>query len=332
MVIGSGAIGCLIAGYLRAKGVDASLVGHIDSVNTIKEKGLQISGIRGDFNVKINIAEKLTFKPDLVILATKTQDLEKAIKDSLEFVKGSVVLTTQNGVQADVLVSKYIPRENILSSIVMFGATYLEPGKVVHNFEGNLIIGGMLNRNQEEKINEAADILNSIFPVVITDRMLGMKYLKIFVNANNCIAAILGISMQESFRDTDVSSISIAIWKEGMEVIKKAGIDLVSLPGFPLERVTKLAALPTVEAAKIFSGIMMSLSREPLYGSILQSIKRSRQSEIDYINGEFVRIAKEYKINVPLNEKLVAMVHEVEKSGKFFAKEELLENTKGLYS
>ncbi len=43
VIIGSGAIGCLVAGYLRAKGVDISLVGHIDSVNAIKEKGLQFS-------------------------------------------------------------------------------------------------------------------------------------------------------------------------------------------------------------------------------------------------------------------------------------------------
>ncbi len=330
-VIGSGAIGCLVAGYLRAKVADTTLVGHIDSVNVIKEKGLQIRGVRGDLNVKIDIADKLTYKPDLVILATKTQDLEQAIKDNLEFVKDSVVLTTQNGVQADNLVSKYISKDNILSSIVMFGSTYLETGKVVHNFEGSWIIGSMFEKN-DPKIKEIFEVLKDTFPVVVVDNIKGMKYLKIFVNANNCIAAILGVSMQEAFKDTDISSISIAIWKEGMEIVKKSGIDLVSLPGFPLERVTKLAALPTIEAAKIFSGIMMSLSKEPLYGSILQSIKRARSSEIDYINGEFVRMAQENKINASLNEKLVAMVHEVEKTGKFFTKEDLLKNTKGLYN
>ncbi|TBR16039.1 ketopantoate reductase family protein [bacterium] len=330
-VIGSGAIGCLVAGYLRAKVTDTTLVGHIDSVNAIKEKGLQISGVRGDFSVKIDIVEKLSYKPGLVILATKTQDLDQAIKDNLEFIKDSIVLTTQNGIQADNLVSKYVPKENVISSIVMFGSTYLETGKVVHNFEGSWIIGSMFEKN-DPKVKEISEVLKDIFPVVVVDNIKGMKYLKVFVNANNCIAAILGVSMQEAFKDIDTSSISIGIWKEGLEVVKKAGISLASLPDFPLERITKLAALPTIEAAKIFSGIMMSLSKEPLYGSILQSIKRGRQSEIDYINGEFVRIAKENKINASLNEKLVAMVHEVEKTGKFFSKEDLLKNTRGLYN
>jgi len=159
-----------------------------------------------------------------------------------------------------------------------------------------------------------------------------MKYLKIFVNANNCLAAILGSSMQESFSDLNISKISIAIWKEGLGVMQKGAISLVSLPDFPLERLEKLTVLPSEEAAKIFSGIMSNLSKEPLYGSILQSIKRKKSSEIDYINGEFVRIAKENHAQAPLNEKLVAMVHQVEKSGKFFTKEELISSTKDLFN
>ncbi|MBC8436433.1 MAG: hypothetical protein H8D90_00900, partial [Candidatus Omnitrophica bacterium] len=152
----------------------------------------------------------------------------------------------------------------------------------------------------------------------------GMKYLKIFVNANNCLPAILGVSMQEAFSDINVARISIGIWQEGLEITRRAGITLVSLPDFPLERLTKLAALPILEAAKIFSGIMLNLSIDPLYGSILQSIKRGRPSEIDYINGEFVRLARENNFSAPLNEKLVEMVHQVEKSGRFLSKEQLL--------
>ena len=88
--------------------------------------------------------------------------------------------------------------------------------------------------------------------------------------------------------------------------------------------------MPGEEAAKVFSGIMSGLSREPVYGSILQSIKRGRPSEIDYINGEFVRLAKDNGLAAPLNKRLVKMVHEVERTGRFFTKDELLRKTKGL--
>lgn len=330
-IIGSGAIGGLAAGYLKLKGEDVYLLGRAAAVKAIKENGLQISGVRGNFNIKIGAGEKLSFQPDLIILATKTQDIDAALKENLKFIQDTIILTTQNGVQADNLAAEYTLKENIISSIIMFGATNLEPGKVVHNFEGSWVIGRFFPKN-DDYLSKVQDILNKIFPTIISDDIRGMKYLKIFVNANNCIPALLGVSMQEAFSNLDISSISIAIWKEGLTIANKCGINLVSLPDFPLPRLVKLTSMPTIDAAKIFSGIMSNLSKEPLYGSILQSIKRGRSSEIDYINGEFVSLAKEKNLQAPLNEKLVELVHEVEKKKRFFTKEELLSATKQFVS
>lgn len=326
-VIGSGAIGSLVAGYLELKGQKVSLAGREDSVKAVKEKGLKISGIRGDFRLSLDILSKLDSSPDLAILAVKTQDISAALADNLEFLRDCLVLTTENGVQAEQIVARYISKEKIISSIVMFGSTYLNPAQIVHNFEGSWIIGKAFGGSGEQiiKVNE---VLEKIFPVIISEDIRGMKYLKIFVNANNCIPAILGVSMQEAFNSQDISRISIAIWKEGLEIVSRAGVNLVSLPDFPLERVIKLTALPEAEAAKIFSGIMLNLSKEPLYGSILQSIKRGRASEIDYINGEFVNLAKMNNLAAPLNEKLVELVHEVEATKGFFSKEELIQETR----
>ena len=51
--------------------------------------------------------------------------------------------------------------------------------------------------------------------------------------------------MQEVFSDLDISRMSIGIWKEAFEIIDKSGIQLVSLPGFPVENLTKLTAMPS---------------------------------------------------------------------------------------
>ncbi len=330
-VIGSGAIGSVIAGYLSLKGEDVSLVGHADSVAGIKKQGLNISGVRGNFHIDLKASQRIEGKQDLAILTVKTQDCQEALKDNIAFLLGTPILATQNGIGAEAIVAKYVSKENIISSIVMFGATYLEPGAVVHNFEGNWIIGRFFGKN-DAGVEVVSSIIKKIFPVTISDDMRGMKYMKLFVNANNCIPAILGISMQEAFSDPEISRISLGVWREGLGVVKKSGIGLVSLPDFPLERLLKLASLPPEEAAKIFSGIMMNLSKEPLYGSILQSIRRNRPSEIDYINGEFVRLAKENGFLAPLNLRLVEMVHRIEREKRFFSKPELLEATGGMFN
>jgi 2-dehydropantoate 2-reductase len=321
-VIGSGAIGSLVAGYLKLKGEDVLLIGRPEAVLSIRKEGLKISGVRGNFKVGIPVDQKISYRPDIAILATKTQDINAVLKDNFPLLKDSIIVTTQNGVRSEGIVSKYLPRENIISSIVMFGSTYLNPAEVVHNFEGSWILGNLFGGKTDSKILSVSLLLDKVFPTVISEDILGMKYLKIFVNANNCIPAILGMSMQEAFSDPEVSRISINIWKEGFDIVSKAGIKLSSLPGFPLENLTKFISMPSPDAAKAFSEIMTKLSRDPLYGSILQSIKRGRSSEIDYINGEFVSLAKEYNICASLNSKLVDMVHEVEKTKKFFSKSE----------
>ncbi len=329
-VIGAGAIGCLVAGYLKEKGEEVTLVGRSSAVRSIKENGLAISGVRGNFLVRIGISDTLNYIPDLAILTTKTQDIDSVLQVNCCLLRNSLFLTTQNGVQADNLVAKYLGREKIISSIVMFGATYLEPGKVVHNFEGSWVLGSLFNPKLTESLISVSLVLDKAFPAIISEEIKGMKYLKIFANANNCLPGIIGKSMQEVFSDLDISRISIAIWKEAFQIIDKAGINLVSLPGFPVENITKLTSMPVADAARVFSGIMKSLSKEPLYGSILQSIMRGRLSEIDYINGEFVRLAQEHNIYAPLNKVLVDMVHSVEKNNRFYSKDDLIAKTKEL--
>ncbi|MEK7084618.1 MAG: ketopantoate reductase C-terminal domain-containing protein, partial [Patescibacteria group bacterium] len=166
--------------------------------------------------------------------------------------------------------------------------------------------------------HKIADILKKAFKVVVTDDLTGMKWLKLFVNFNNCIPALVGKSMQETFADMDLCRLSVMLLKEGVDIVRQAKIELVSMPDFPKERILGLAAMPLEQAAVIINKTLTSLSKEPLYGSILQSIMRKKTSEIDFINGEIVSLANHFHLPAPLNERVVEMVHEVERSGKYF--------------
>jgi 2-dehydropantoate 2-reductase len=130
--------------------------------------------------------------------------------------------------------------------------------------------------------------------------------------------------MQEAFSDLDIAELAIKLNKEAYDVVTKVGVELESLSAYPKERLSGLVSMEVGVAAGLFSKVMTSLSKEPLYGSILQSIKRNKKSEIDYINGEIVELAKENKLNAPLNQKVVSLVHDVEENGKFLSKEELI--------
>lgn len=326
-VIGAGAIGSLVAAYLADKNEDVILVAHPVQCAEISKSGLNIEGVRGKMSLKVAVKERLDEEAQLVILATKTQSLEKALSENINYLKNSLILTVQNGIRAEEIIARRLGKNNLFSSIVMFGATNLAPGKVVHNFEGDWILG-KADSTESETLKQISNITSRIFPSPIAGDIMAMKWLKLFLNANNCLPAILGKSMQETFKNLSICKISMQIWREGWDLVNRAQINLSSLPNFPLERIGNLLDLPEDKSAGIFSNIMTNLSKEPLYGSILQSIKRNRPSEIDYINGEFTKLAQSLKINAPLNERLVNLVHKVEQEKQFLSEEELITQTK----
>ncbi len=150
-----------------------------------------------------------------------------------------------------------------------------------------------------------------------------MKWVKLFVNFNNCIPALVGKSMQETFADFDFCKLSIKLLVEGLDIVKKADIPLESLPEFPVDRLHGLVSMPLPQAAGIINQTLIHLSEVPLYGSILQSILRKRPSEIDFINGEVCCLAKQMRMKASLNEKILDMVHQVESTGEFFTFEDV---------
>lgn len=321
-VIGAGAIGSVVAGYLHKAGVEVVLVGRPDQVKAINQRGLHIIGARGEETVRVAALTRLNEKYDVVIFTVKTQDMEQAYQDHFDYLDDTFVLTTQNGVQADNILSSHIDKEKAISSIVMFGATYTQPALVTLNFDGDWIIGKPFVVN-DAFVHQLADVLKKSFTVVVTQNIMGMKWLKLFVNFNNCLPALLGKSMQETFADRDFCKLSIMLLKEGYEITRKTGIELISLPQFPVERLVGLASLPVEQGAEIIHQTLTNLSKEPLYGSILQSILRKKTSEIDFINGEVVLLAENIQRKAPLNRKVVELVHEVENTGRFFRAEEI---------
>jgi 2-dehydropantoate 2-reductase len=317
-IIGAGAIGSVVAAYLTKAGGDITLIGRQNQVAAIQRGGLKVTGARGEETVNVRAAAKLERAYDLVIFTVKTQDLKEAYKHNQAFLKSCLVLSSQNGVQSDTILSEYFDKARLYSSIVMFGATYMEPGQVVLNFEGDWIIGKPFGGAIDAELQKMAGVLKGAFPTVVSDDITGMKWLKLFVNFNNCLPALVGKSMQETFADMDMCRLSVMLLKEGVSIVTTNGIRLVSLPNFPAERIYGMADMPLEQAAGIINKTLTGLSKEPLYGSILQSLMRARASEIDYINGEVARLADQWEMEAPLNQKVVDMVHQVERRKKYF--------------
>ncbi len=326
VVVGAGAIGGIVGGLLSRAGEDVTLIGRKPHIDTINKEGLFIDGVLGEMRVKVKAAEHLDFRPDLVLLAVKTQDVESAAREIEPYVSAVPIVTMQNGVRSDDMLADVVGRANIISCVVLFGGTFLEPGKItISNYSkrGSLLLGEAFGPNGK-KLERVAAILNKALPARVVKDVRRAHWTKLIANLNNAIPAITGLSIQEMGNHQELNMLSVLLMKEGLHVVELAGIEPVSLPGLPISIVKIILNMPLPVASSALRLISRSLGNVPIPGSTLQSIRRRKATEIDYLNGEIVTLADKIDVPAPRNTAIVNIVHRVEAEVEFLTAVELL--------
>jgi len=319
-VVGAGAIGSLVGGLLIRAGEDVTLIARKAHVEAIRAKGLLIEGILGPLTIPVKAAETLDFRPDLVLLAVKTQDVESTCIQIKEQVQSTPIITLQNGVRSDTIAAAALSSENIISGVVMANVQYLEPGRIIYARRGSLIIGEAFDSNGP-RVREIQTLLSRAMRTATSDNMRGVHHTKLLVNnLANGLEAMTGMSIRECMRHAGLRRISILTLKEGYQAIVKAGIHLAPLPGVPAPLLRFIIRSPLPVAAW---SLRLAMASSNTLSSTLQSLRRGRPTEIDYLNGEIVKLGEEVGMPTPYNSKVVEIVKGVEASKWFLTPEEL---------
>jgi 2-dehydropantoate 2-reductase len=320
-VIGAGAVGSLIGGLLARAGEDVTLIARPAHAEAIRARGLRIDGILGELTVPVEAAKSLDFRPDVALLAVKTQDAESACRPVTAYLRDAVVVTLQNGVRSDEIVASLLPRENIVSGVMLLNVQYLKPGEITYARGGRLIIGEAFGPNGP-RTSQIQALLGLAIRTETSDDIRGAHWTKLLMNnIANGLEAMTGLSVRECLRVPGLRRIAVLTLKEGYRAVRKSGIRLAPLPGIPVPALTLIVRSPLPVAAWVLGRSVGSLKT---LGSTLQSLRRGRPTEIDYLNGEIVRLGRAAGTATPYNSKVVDIVHEVEKSRRFFAPADLV--------
>ena len=320
-MLGAGAIGSAIGALLVRAGQDVTLIGRPDQVRAMQESGLHVDGSAGAFTLRVAVATALDFRPDLALLAVKTQDVEPAVREYHARLEGVPLVTLQNGIRSDAIVAGILPGDDLLSAVVVVTATYLTPGRVTIVDRGHLVLGRPKGPH-DALVETMAAVLDKALPTSISDNMPGAHWFKLLMNLNNAIPALTNLPLREVTRDPFLRRLAIRLMREGLAVADAAGVPLAPLSGVSVGTVRRITRLPTRLAARLFAARAGRLGKGwPVLGSTLQSLRRGRITEIDYLNGEIVRRGREFGIATPWNEKVVELVHSVERTGHYIRPE-----------
>jgi 2-dehydropantoate 2-reductase len=341
-VVGAGAVGCMLGARLAERGHQVTLIGRADQVDAIRARGLRVEDARGARQYQLPALCALEDRPELVLLTVKTQDLGAACRTLLPVAQDVPVVALQNGVRADHLAAEVLGRANVIGGVLMCAATYLAPGSITIQFPGWAVVGEPFGPPRA-RTAEVARLLGDALPTYTTRHLTRVRWSKLIANLNNALCAATGLSAGEIGLSSAGRLASLHGMREGYRVIRAAGIALdhglyglaprairshpdVALIAFLQASMTPmLAMLPEWPALGILAAASHSrLQRLPIRFSTYQSIARGRPTEIDYLNGEIVRLGARLRIPTPYNAHLVSLVRQVEQSGDFFPVEALL--------
>jgi len=319
-IVGAGAVGSLLGGLLSRAGHDVTLVGRGEHVAAINAHGLHIEGVGGEFTVSITASTSLNFKPDIVFITVKSPDLEDACHHVVPFIENTPVCTLQNGIRSDTVAADYFGKHHCIGGIVMFNARYLYPGQVTWGSKGTLLIGNAFQSN-DASVTEIASMLDEVIPTTLCANIQGARYTKLLWNIlGNSLDALTGSSMLVCMNHPGMRTIAAHLLKEALNVIEKSGVTLASLPNMPISEFRNIITLPLHDASRELQRITMSTCT---LSSMLQSLKRGKPTEIDYLNGEIVNLGRSMQIATPFNAKVVQLIRTIESTHNFFSPADL---------
>ena len=130
---------------------------------------------------------------------------------------------------------------------------------------------------------------------------------------NNAVVALTDEPTPRLLQDPTLRRVVAALIDEAVGVLRAAGIPTAPLRGLPVSVMPKILRLPT-PLVRLVTRRQMKVDPEAR-SSMWEDLQRGRPTEIDYLNGEILRVAEAHGASAPVNARLVAAVRDAEAAG-----------------
>lgn len=281
-----------------------------EHVRLLRDPGLEIDGLDIGAHTKLRAytpeqAEELSFTPDLVLLAVRSQDTADAVRALLpRLAPTSDVVSLQNGINEDVIAS-IVGTERTIGCVIAFGATWIEPGRISLDADGELTIG-RLDGSKDERLEHARHHLDCAFRTTITRNVRGALWAKMLVNSMTVLGALGGCLTGDVLMTRERRRLVADIVAEGVDVATAEGVELPNVFG--------VVAPDAVRDHEAMDAALQRFATE--YGTVKSVTWRDfeigRATEIDAVTGEIVRRGEKLGVPAPLNACVYTMLREIE--------------------
>ncbi len=291
LICGLGGLGCLCASKIKDSN-SAELKILVDKNRLDKYKKCKTSFNSKEYEFDYILPDNNDFKADLIIIATKADGLNKAVKEIKNFVtEKTLFISLLNGIHSENVISKFYKKENILTCFYIGHSCIREGRKITQDGTYKLVIGGL----EKETLKEVTTFFeNAKIDYEVCDNIQEEYWKKFIINVGiNQLSAVTGLTLKEIRKDKILSKKLKDLMYEAFLIAEKEGIK---------------ASKEIYESAVNF----LFNELEDATPSMLQDIKAKRKTEVDIFAGTIIKLGKKYNINTPENSKIYNKIKELD--------------------
>jgi len=312
-VLGAGSVGCFIGGAWQAAGVKVTFVGRQKLARELDNHGLTLtdySGWRAELkpgDLDFRCGPEALDEADVIALCVKSGDTAQAAREIAGHAReGTTVVSFQNGVtNIDVLEQGLGGHFEIARGMVPYNVAAIGEG---HFHKG---VAGELWSERREGTQELAERVQAgPASLKLSNSMLELAWGKLLINLNNAVNALSGRTLVEELRQRDYRRVLAASMREGLDLLKRVDIRPATVGPIAPNVLPRVVNSPDW----LFNSVFLKQWKidAKARSSMADDLAAGRKTEIDYLNGELVRLAERLQRDAPVNRKIVDLVREAE--------------------
>ncbi|WP_394220930.1 2-dehydropantoate 2-reductase [Alteromonas gracilis] len=319
-VLGAGSIGCYVAGCLLASNLQMrkpgtlTLIGRQRLQQDIVSSGIIVTDWQGRHesigasHVAFTVENDCLADADYILLCVKSQDTKQASSIIKQWAKPTaVVVSFQNGVNNANVLRQHLSQP-IIAGMVPFNVFYKGNGHFHCGTEGNLAIEDPngLCQPLTAALNKAS------LPVTVYNDLSAVQYGKLIMNLNNAVNALSGIPLKTQLGNRRYRLVMAEVLSEALTVLKAEGVTPARTGKVIPKLMPTIMKLPNV-LFNIVAASTLKIDPEAR-SSMYEDLMLGRRTEVDYLNGEIVRLGIKSHVPTPVNDHIVDLVKQSEKA------------------
>jgi 2-dehydropantoate 2-reductase len=313
--MGAGSIGCYVGGRL-APVADVVLVGRERTRAELSQHGLTLRDLNGaSVRVEPSAFEIATSAAalsgcDVVLCCVKSAQTAEVAAQLAQLPTTTIIASLQNGVGNAPTLRAALPDHTVLAAIVGFNVVGHGDGVFQRATSGPLSFETSTDTNARRLFaalracgldtEEHADLAPH-------------QWTKLIINLNNAVSALSGAPTKELLLSPGYRRVIAALVDEAVRVLRRAGIRPARLRGVPVHLMPRIMRMPTT-LVRLVTRAQMRVDPQAR-SSMWEDLSRGRLTEVDYLNGEIVRMAAKHAAAARLNARIVELVHAAEATG-----------------